>query len=285
MTFARGRYGDIYGVNGVDRGLRWDGVTAAVEQLGLTAPVTPPTVTPSYYEPKYFVRSVDVVDGGFCYQKVPAVTFSGGGGLAAAAKAEVLNGRIHRIVMQSYGRDYTSAPTVSVAAPDGSSPAGSGATFTVTISGFVLDIRLTNVGAGYTSPPTVTVSSGGGSGALVRASIDEAGTVVGVAIVNAGSGYTSTPTVTFSASPGTTATGTAVVQYHVASVSVTAAGSGYSGIPRLTFQSSNGGGAYAVSMYRPSVVSRGVARQSGLPYWAWSCPSRWASCGENSRAC
>ena len=245
MTFARGRYGDIYGVNGVDRGLRWDGVTAAVEQLGLTAPVTPPTVTPSYYEPKYFVRSVDVVDGGFCYQKVPAVTFSGGGGLAAAAKAEVLNGRIHRIVMQSYGRDYTSAPTVSVAAPDGSSPAGSGATFTVTISGFVLDIRLTNVGAGYTSPPTVTVSSGGGSGALVRASIDEAGTVVGVAIVNAGSGYTSTPTVTFSASPGTTATGTAVVQYHVASVSVTAAGSGYSGIPRLTFQSSNGGGAYA----------------------------------------
>lgn len=245
MTFARGRYGDIYGVNGVERGLRWDGVTANVEQLGLSAPASNPTVAPSYSSPKYFVRSVDVVDGGFCYQKVPAVTFSGGDGSGAAARAEVLNGRIHQIVMQSYGKGYTSAPSVSVGAPDGNSPAGSGATFSVTVSGIILDVQPTNVGSGYTSPPAVTVSGGGGSGAILRASIDENGSVNAVTIVNPGSGYTSTPSISFSLSPGTTATGTAVVQYRVTGVSVTTAGSGYSGIPRITFQSSGGGGAYA----------------------------------------
>jgi hypothetical protein len=246
MTFARGRYGDIYGVNGVDRGFRWDGVTANVEKIGLTAPATKPTISSSASSPKYFVRSVDVIDGGFGYQKVPAVTFSGGGGSGAAAKAEVLNGKIHRIVMQDYGSGYTSAPSVSVGAPDGTSPAGSGATFTVSATGKLADVLPTNFGSGYTSPPTVTVSGGGGSGAMLRAEINSDGAVSTIVIANPGSGYTSTPTVTFSAPvSGTTAAGTAVIAYRVDSVSVTAAGSGYTGTPRLAFASSDGGGAYA----------------------------------------
>lgn len=246
MTFARGRYGDIYGVNGLERGFRWDGITANVEQLGLTAPASKPTISAATSSPKYFIKGVDVLDGGFCYQKVPAVTFSGGSGTGAAAKAEVLNGKIHRIVMQDYGTGYTSAPSVSVGAPDGSSPAGSGATFTVVVSGRIVDVRPTNVGSGYTAAPAVTVSGGGGSGAILKAEINGDGEVAAVVIINSGSGYTSTPTVTFAAPiSGTTATGTAVIDYKVDSVTVTAAGSGYSGTPRLTFASTDGGGAYA----------------------------------------
>ena len=270
LTFAQGRNGDIYAVNGQGRGLRWDTVTANVEQLGIKAPLAAPTLTANTASAKYFIQGVDVIDGGFCYQKVPTVTFSGGGGSGAEAKAEVSNGRIHRIIMQSYGKDYTSAPTVTVAEPDGTSPVGSGATFTVTSSGKITDILPTSFGSGYKSAPTVTVSGGGGSGALLSASLDEAGRVLSVDIVNPGSGYTSAPTLSFSSpgGAGTTASGDAVVRYEVTSVSVTAAGSGYSGAPRLEFTASQGGGgafaectvgtgANAGKITAVSVISRG----------------------------
>lgn len=45
LCFAPGRNGDLYAVNGINRGLRWDGLTASAEQLGMDAPVTDPTVT------------------------------------------------------------------------------------------------------------------------------------------------------------------------------------------------------------------------------------------------
>ncbi len=247
MTFARGRNGDVYGVNGHGRGFRWDGVTANVEQLGITAPASKPTLTANSTSPKYYIRGVDIIDGGFAYKKVPDVTFTGGGGSGAAAKVELLEGRINRLAMLDYGANYTSAPAVSVGEPDGTSPAGTGATFAVTASGGIAEAYITNVGSGYTSAPSITLSGGSGSGALLRASIDSTGSVVAVEILNPGTGYTSEPTLTFSAAPpgGTTATGSAAVGYTVTSVSISASGSGYSGRPRLTFSSSDGGGAYA----------------------------------------
>lgn len=45
VCFYRCRNGDIFFVNGVDRVRRWDGVTAAAELAGITAPVSVPTVT------------------------------------------------------------------------------------------------------------------------------------------------------------------------------------------------------------------------------------------------
>ncbi len=64
------------------------------------------------------------------------------------------------------GSSYTSAPTVSFAAP------GSGvtATGTATISGgAVTAITITNPGNGYTSAPAITFSGGGGTGAAATA--------------------------------------------------------------------------------------------------------------------
>lgn len=44
MCFVKTRFGDLIGVNGIDRGFRWDGITAAVEDLGITAPAAAPAI-------------------------------------------------------------------------------------------------------------------------------------------------------------------------------------------------------------------------------------------------
>jgi len=44
MCFVKTRFGDLIGVNGINRGFRWDGITAAVEDLGITAPAAAPTI-------------------------------------------------------------------------------------------------------------------------------------------------------------------------------------------------------------------------------------------------
>lgn len=44
LCFAKTRFGDLIGVNGLDRGFRWDGVTSATEALGITAPTVAPSI-------------------------------------------------------------------------------------------------------------------------------------------------------------------------------------------------------------------------------------------------
>jgi hypothetical protein len=246
MTMARGRNGDLYGVNGLQRGFRWDGVTASVEQLGISAPASKPTVTASG-SATYFLHAIDVIDGGSGYVKEPAVTISGN----AKAKAEIEDGRVTRIIMQDYGSGYSSQPTITIADPDGTTIGGSGAAFTVTVNGRLSQVYLSDPGSGYTDPPTVTVTGGGGSGARVRASINVDGAISALEIENPGSGYTGTPTLTFSGS------GSASVEmrYRVASVSTVISGSGYTTPPRLRFASSSGsGGAFAEAVISGGVV-------------------------------
>ena len=44
ICFCRTRQGDLVGVNGLERGFRWDGITSNIEQLGITAPAAAPTI-------------------------------------------------------------------------------------------------------------------------------------------------------------------------------------------------------------------------------------------------
>jgi hypothetical protein len=239
LTMARGRNGDLYGVNGDQRGFRWDGITAAVEQLGISAPANKPTVAVAGGAAKYGLYGIDVLDGGYGYVREPSVTISG----SAKAKAEIAGGRVSRIIMQDYGDDYTTAPTVTVAAPDGSEQDGSGAAFSVTVSGSIVDVHMTSLGSGYTSEPAVTV----GGGAILTAVVNTDGQVIGFQLRNPGSGYTAAPTITVAApgGGGTTATATAMVRYTVTAVGISNGGSGYFGRPRLRFVSRDGGGALA----------------------------------------
>ena len=78
------------------------------------------------------------------------------------------------ITVVSPGINYTSAPTVTIAAPSGN---GTTATATATVAnGRITGFTVTNGGSGYSSAPSVSLSGGNGSLASARAVI-EGGTV------------------------------------------------------------------------------------------------------------
>ena len=76
------------------------------------------------------------------------VSFSGGGGSGAAAYAVLSSDAVSSIVVTNSGRDYTSAPTVTIT----STGSGSGATATATLSGgTVSSVSVGAGGSGYTN--------------------------------------------------------------------------------------------------------------------------------------
>jgi hypothetical protein len=64
-----------------------------------------------------FLVDVIVTKGGSGYSVPPQVSFIGGGGSGAAASAVISNGVVTRIIIDSNGAGYTSAPTVVVEPP------------------------------------------------------------------------------------------------------------------------------------------------------------------------
>ena len=52
MVFAKTRHGYLIGVNGIDRGIFWDGRSALVNELGIDPPSTPPTMLTPKVEKK-----------------------------------------------------------------------------------------------------------------------------------------------------------------------------------------------------------------------------------------
>lgn len=80
--------------------------------------------------------------------------------------ADVVTG----ITIINGGTGYTTAPTVTLSAPDAG---GTQATATATVlDGRIISINMVNNGTKYTSRPSVTISGGGGTGAEVYATID-----------------------------------------------------------------------------------------------------------------
>ena len=268
MTFARGRNGDIYGVNGEERGFRWDTVTASVEQLGIRPPAAKPSVSITAGSALYDVVGFQVVDPGTGYATPPTLTLSASGSQAPVARARVANGRMTGLALQRYGRGYAAAPTVTASAPDGTS-GGSGATLTVDASGGIASVNLTSAGSGYTSAPTVSVSGGSPTtAAILRAVVRSSGVLDGVVVVSPGEGYTSAPTISFSGGGGSGAAATAVMSLAVTGVTVTAAGSGYAGTPTITFSGSGPGGAVAEPVISSTGTVSSVSIRQGGSYQA-----------------
>lgn len=91
-----------------------------------------------------------------------------------ATVANTTNKPVVGITVVSPGTGYTSAPTVTIAAPP---VGGTQATATATVAnGRITGFTITNPGSGYNSVPSVSLSGGGGSLASARAVI-EGGTV------------------------------------------------------------------------------------------------------------
>ena len=103
------------------------------------------------------VNSIAVVGGGSGYSSAtpPLVSFSGGGGGSGATATAVVNSNsvVTSIIITNPGSGYTSAPTVTIAAP----AAGTMATATATID---------SAGSGYTAVPSVTIANPERTGAL-----------------------------------------------------------------------------------------------------------------------
>ncbi len=110
-----------------------------------------------------------------------AHTYSSGGGKVVLDIDRPYDGQVtyfdtlyysvKKINLTAGGSNYTSTPTVTIAAPTG--PNGERATAYATLDGStVTSITLINGGSQYTSAPTVTISGGGGTDCTATASID-----------------------------------------------------------------------------------------------------------------
>ncbi len=264
LCFARGRNGDVYAVNGLERGLRWDTVTANVEQLGIKAPASAPAVSANAASAKYYLAGIDVVDGGFGYEAEPTVTITGTAAALGVARARLKNGAVKSVQMLRYGLGYDTPPTVECAIPVQESNKGSGATLSVTVSGRMIGANVVSQGSGYTSSPAITPSAGN---AAVSSSRGLDGGVRAFPVLNQGEGYASDPTLTVSGGEGSGLSVSPRMRYRVTGVSVTSGGSGYTGNPRVVF-SGNGGGAVAEAIVGRDGVITSVRLIHGGAYSA-----------------
>jgi hypothetical protein len=236
MTFFKGRYNDVYGVDGMGRGIRWDGDSATVEAIGINKPARGPTCAAFTTGASGFVKSVQIVNGGAGYNNVPTVAFSGGTPTTpATAVANISDGRVSRIRITDPGSGYQATPSVSIAGG-----IASGASFSVGISGRVESVAIAAGGAGYTSSattsPSVVFSTAQGlTGANAVASVDTLGRISSIQILAAGTGATTAGvTASIVGGGGTGASLSVDMLYSVASVTVTSGGTGYMVPPIIT---------------------------------------------------
>lgn len=246
LCFARGRNGDIYGVNGLERGLRWDTVTANVEQLGIKAPAAAPTVTANTASAKYYLAGIDVVDGGFGYETVPEITISGGARFAitgdsatdtfTASGHGMPNGTAVKLSNLSGGAGLSTTTTYYVI-----STATNTFQLSTTVGGGAVDFT-TTLTAGTLKPVTwIPPSSVQGN---AKATIKN-GRVHSVQIQQYGEGYDVPPTVSCAApdqasNGGGGATLTVAVSGRLVACDPTDIGTGYTSNPTLSIDGSGG---------------------------------------------
>lgn len=250
MSFFRGRFGTVYGVDGMGRGVRWDGGSTTLP-IGLNKPAAPGiTIVASTDGSAKRITAIQLVDGGRGYSKAPSVSFTGGGGTGAAAQAAVLNGAVVGVRVSSGGSGYTSAPVVSFAGGFGKS-----ATFNVGVKGQVIGFDITNAGTGYTSSGTqrATIAVNAANGLTDFngiPTVNASGQITGIEILSGGSGATAKPTFTIGGGVGSGAAASPRMQYVVDTITTGHTGDGgYLTPPFLTIRpattDSTGSGAAA----------------------------------------
>jgi len=146
-------------------------------------------------------------------------------------------GGVGSVGITNAGSGYTTAPSVTISAPNQSN--GVQATAVATIAANTVSyISITNGGSGYTSAPTVTITGGGGSGATAIAQVltFAKGAMV-ISVTKGGSGYnpSSPPAVTITGGGGANAAGTAIVSGNaVTAVIMTNVGDHYTSTPTVS---------------------------------------------------
>ena len=146
-------------------------------------------------------------------------------------------GGVGSVGITNGGSGYSSAPAVTISAPNQTNGVQATATAFIAANA-VTSIAITNGGSGYTSAPTVTLTGGGGSGATAIAQVltFTKGALV-ISVTKGGSGYNpaSPPAVTITGSGGANAAGTAIVSGNaVTNVIMTNVGNNYTSVPTVT---------------------------------------------------
>ena len=159
-------------------------------------------------------------------------------------------GSVGVIGITNPGSGYTTAPTVTIGAPNETGGEQATAVSTITTgSGGIARINITSGGSGYTIVPNVIIGAPdlvGGIRAEAGVTVS-GGVVVAVVITNPGSGYTAAPSVTFTSGA---ATATAVVSTgSVNSITLTNGGTGYTSSPSVTITGGGGNNATAIASF------------------------------------
>ncbi len=270
--FFKGRYGDVYAVDGMGRGLRWDGASTSAEPIGLATPLIGPAVTTSGTTVSGFVKDIQILNAGSGYSSPPAVVFSGGTpATAAKAVAEIRSGRLANIRITEPGAGYQATPSISLSGGQGSAP-----TFNVGVLGAVRSLRVTATGSGYTtdpaSAPTIIFSTSQGlTAAVATCFVNAAGQIDSIALVAAGTGATTSGVTAAVTGGGGTGAQVAVdLSYRVNAVSVATSGSGYYSAPTIVFRpaasDTTGAGAAATATVNTTGNITGVTVSAGGIY-------------------
>lgn len=165
---------------------------------------------------------------------------------------------IYHINVTNAGSGFTSAPTITIAAPSGAIQATAVATVH---DGKITNIQMTNRGLGYSSPPTVTITDASGTGATATSIISAFGCpaplgdgrVQTILLNDEGSGYVN-PTVTIGPPTSVNAEATAVINPVtgvIQRVIVTNPGQGYTATPSVSFSGGGGTGATFTAVREP----------------------------------
>ena len=266
-TFFRSRFNDLYAVDGMGRGVRWNGDDGSMQPIGITKPAVGPKVTVGAGDNAKSVASVEIIKSGAGYTSAPTVAFSGGNPTTAAkAIAQVAAGRVSSITVTEHGKGYSSTPSVQL-----SGGQAGGAAFSVGVVGGVYRVEVEASGTGYTGTPTVQFSTAQG---LVKANAVADvvnGGIQTVAVLASGTGATTSGvTATIVGGGGTGASLKPVMAYRVSAVTVINGGTGFYAAPLLTIapeeSDNNYSQAYATATVNSSGAVTGVKVLAGGSY-------------------
>lgn len=152
-TFLRNRYGDVYAIDGMGRGLRWNGQDNAMEPIGIIRPGAAATVTalPEVSGQGKRISSIEMVDKGAGYIEEPTISITGGSPtVAAKLQAVVRGGIVDQVKILEHGENYQTPPQITFSGGN-----GTGARMTVGLTGTVEGIVTLVGGTGYTAAPNI----------------------------------------------------------------------------------------------------------------------------------
>lgn len=253
-VFLRSRFNDMYVIDGMGRGLRWNGTAASMQPIGISKPSKGPSLSATTDAGQLSVGSVSIIRPGAGYTTAPAVSFSGGSpSTSATATATIFGGRVTAIKVTDAGAGYSTAPTVTL-----SGGCATGASFNVGVRGSVADMTITSGGTGYTTAPTVVFSSAQGL-TQANAIVDIAeGQVTSVTVLAGGTGATTTGvTASLTGGGGTGAAVSVRMAYSVSAVTVAQSGSGFFASPVIAFRPDTSDTTFSSAAATGSVNSSG----------------------------